>query len=44
MLTAEGYLELETELNELKTVTRPQVIKEYCQRNSKRWINCNNCL
>ena len=28
MLTAEGYLELETELNELKTVTRPQVIKE----------------
>lgn len=28
MLTAEGYLELETELNELKTVTRPQIIKE----------------
>ncbi len=28
MLTSEGYLELETELNELKTVTRPQVIKE----------------
>lgn len=28
MLTAEGYLELETELKELKTVTRPQVIKE----------------
>ncbi len=28
MLTADGYLELETELNELKTVTRPQVIKE----------------
>ncbi len=28
MLTAEGYLELETELKELKTVTRPQIIKE----------------
>ncbi len=28
MLTSEGFLELETELNELKTVTRPQVIKE----------------
>lgn len=28
MLTAEGYLELETELNELKTITRPQIIKE----------------
>lgn len=28
MLTAEGFLELETELNELKLVTRPQIIKE----------------
>ncbi len=27
MLTAEGYLELETELNELKTKKRPEVIK-----------------
>ena len=27
MLTAEGYLELESELNELKTVRRPEVIK-----------------
>lgn len=27
ILTAEGYLELETELNELKTVRRPEIIK-----------------
>lgn len=27
MLTAEGYMELEQELNELKTVRRPEVIK-----------------
>ena len=28
ILTPEGYLELETELNELKTVVRPRVIKD----------------
>lgn len=28
VLTAQGYLELETELNELKTVVRPRVIKD----------------
>lgn len=28
LLTPEGYLELETELNELKTVVRPRVIKD----------------
>src|SRR5574344_977216 len=27
VLTADGYLELETELNELKTVRRPEIIK-----------------
>lgn len=28
VLTAQGYLDLETELNELKTVVRPRVIKD----------------
>ena len=28
ILTPEGYLELETELNELKTVVRPRIIKD----------------
>ena len=28
VLTAQGYLDLETELNELKTIVRPRVIKD----------------
>ena len=37
IITAEGYLKLEEELNELKNVRRPQIIKALKQ-SSRRFI------